>query len=127
MCSKVIDYYKNHSVKATLKEFGISYRRLKEICSEYDFIKSKEQIRETYRTTRVEKYGSIEAYREAKESAFNDTIDKKYGDVSLYNFIKYNNIKRTNQKLRGVDNVMQDPKVVEKSIKNRLKENTNDE
>ena len=81
----VINYYTNHNVKSTLKEFDITYAELKRICSRNNFYKTSEQIKETYKTTRIEKYGSIEGYREAKDKAFNNTILKKYGSKEFYN------------------------------------------
>lgn len=65
----VIEFYSNHNVKTTLKKFNITYSELKEVCKRNDFAKTSEQIKETYRTTRIEKYGSIEMYRLAKRQA----------------------------------------------------------
>jgi IS1 family transposase len=66
---KILDYYSNHNVKSTLKEFNITYSELKDICERNNFVKSSDQIKETYKTTRIEKYGSIELYRLAKRQA----------------------------------------------------------
>ena len=66
---EVIAYYSNHNVKSTLRKYNITYNELKEICEAENFTKSSEQIKETYKTTRIEKYGSIENYRIAKRNA----------------------------------------------------------
>jgi len=66
---EIIAYYSNHNVRSTQREFGITYTELKKICEEENFKKSSEQIKETYRTTHIEKYGSIENYRLAKRNA----------------------------------------------------------
>lgn len=63
---EVIRYYSTHGVRSTLKKFGISYGELKRICKAYDFEKSPEQIRKSYETTRIEKYGSMEAFLESR-------------------------------------------------------------
>ena len=73
---EVIEYYSNHNVKSTLKKFDISYRELKEICSAAGFVKSSEQIKETYKTTRLEKYGSLDAYRRAVREALIKTRER---------------------------------------------------
>lgn len=65
---EVLEFYSNHNVKSTLKKFDITYRELKEICAKEGFVKSQEQIRETYYTTRIEKYGSIKAFRAARRN-----------------------------------------------------------
>lgn len=62
----IIEFYSTHNVKDTLKEFNITYAELKDICIRANFVKSPEQIKETYRNTRIRKYGSIEGYRKAK-------------------------------------------------------------
>lgn len=92
--NEVINYYSSHNVRSTLKKFGITYNELKEICEDSKFIKSPDQIKETYRTTRIEKYGSLEGYREAKEKAFTETVISKYGSKEFYNWIKMQNTKR---------------------------------
>ena len=66
---EIIKYYSNHNVRATLKKFEITYNELKEICARANFVKSKEQIRETYKTTRIEKYGSLKAFRAARRNS----------------------------------------------------------
>ena len=74
--SDIISYYSNHNVKSTLKKFNITYAELKEICAEADFVKSSAQIKETYKTTRIEKYGSIQGYRKAKREALLKTNER---------------------------------------------------
>jgi len=66
---EILAYYSNHNVRSTLKKFEITYKELKEICSKYNFTKTSDQIKETYKTTRIEKYGSIKGYRIAKKNA----------------------------------------------------------
>lgn len=66
---EILDYYSNHNVKSTLRKFNITYSELKGVCERNNFIKTSDQIKETYRTTRIEKYGSIEGYRLAKRNA----------------------------------------------------------
>lgn len=63
---EIIEYYSTHGVRSTLKKFNISYTTLKKICNEYNFIKSKDQIKKSYTTTRIEKYGSIENFLESR-------------------------------------------------------------
>ena len=74
--SDIISYYSNHNVKSTLNKFGITYNELKNICSDAGFVKSSEQIKETYKTTRIEKYGSIQGYRKAKREALLKTNER---------------------------------------------------
>jgi len=66
---EILAYYSNHNVKSTLKKFDITYGELRDICLKHNFSKTSEQLKETYRTTRIEKYGSIKGYRMAKKSA----------------------------------------------------------
>ena len=78
MVSQVVKYYANHNVKSTLKKFNITYAELKELCLRENFVKSKEQIRDTYKTTRIEKYGSIEGYRMAKKNSLEKNSFKNW-------------------------------------------------
>lgn len=78
MASQVVQYYSDHNVKSTLKKFNITYAELKEICLRENFVKSKEQIRNTYRTTRIDKYGSIEGYRIAKRNSLEKNSFKNW-------------------------------------------------
>ena len=73
---EILTYYSTHNVKSTLNKFDITYAELKELCKAAHFVKTSEQIKETYRTTRIEKYGSIEGYRKAKKEALYRTNDK---------------------------------------------------
>ena len=66
---EILAYYSNHNVRSTLKKFDITYGELKKICSNHNFVKTSDQIKETYYNTRVEKYGSIKGYRLAKREA----------------------------------------------------------
>lgn len=76
--SQVVQYYSDHNVKSTLKKFNITYAELKEICLQENFVKSKEQIRNTYKTTRIDKYGSIEGYRIAKRNSLENNSFKNW-------------------------------------------------
>ena len=78
MASQVVQYYSDHNVKSTLKKFNITYAELKEICLRENFVKSREQIRNTYRTTRIDKYGSIEGYRIAKRNSLEKNSFKNW-------------------------------------------------
>ena len=66
---EILTYYSTHNVKSTLKKFKITYAELRSICNKNNFTKTSEQLKETYRNTRIEKYGSIEMYREAKKAS----------------------------------------------------------
>ena len=78
MACEIVEYYSNHNVKSTLKKFNITYAELKEICLKENFIKSREQIRNTYKTTRIDKYGSIEGYRIAKRNSLEKNSFKNW-------------------------------------------------
>ena len=90
--NEIIIYYSTHNVKSTLKKFNITYSELKQLCKENNFVKSSEQIKETYRTTRIEKYGSIQGYRKAKREALYRTNGKLglIDWVNSYNKLKEN-------------------------------------
>lgn len=89
-CKEILTYYSTHNVKSTLNKFDITYAELKEICKVEHFVKTSEQIKETYRTTRIEKYGSIEGYRKAKKEALHRT-NGKLGLIDWAN--NYNKLK----------------------------------
>ena len=115
--SKIIDYYKTHNVRDTQKKFGITYKELLKICSEGNFIKSKEQIRETYKTTKAEKYGSLDAAYSHMVKAKEKTILRKYGSYDLYYEIRDNNNRKTNLRNSGFAYPMMNPKTKEKRRK----------
>ena len=94
---EILDYYSNHNVKSTTKKFNITYTELKTICKVHNFVKTPEQIKDTYKTTREEKYGSLEGYRKSKKEALKNTINEKYSNDNLYNWIKGEN-KSNNKK-----------------------------
>lgn len=99
----VVEFYKTHGVRATLKEFNISYRVLKKICAEEGFVKSKEQIKETYKTTKIDKYGSLDKAYEVSAQHRKDTILERYHSMEMFDFVRDNNSKITNRKKYGKD------------------------
>mgnify|MGYP007115376944 CR=1 FL=1 len=67
---EILDYYATHNVHATQKKFGITYWELRALCDKVGFKKTSEQLKETYRNTRIEKYGSIENFRVVRRNSY---------------------------------------------------------
>ena len=96
--NEILEYYSTHNVKSTLKKFNITYNELRQICNENNFIKTSEQIKETYKTTRLEKYGSIQKYRDAKKAA----LYRTKGILGLIDWAdNYNKLKENKMKNKG--------------------------
>lgn len=101
MSELVIEYYKTHNMQQTMREFHISYRTLKKLLDGYT--KTPEQIKQSYRDTKILHFGSYEAYCEHVKTKRNETIEDVYRSKELYNFIRDNNAKESNLKKYGCE------------------------
>lgn len=74
-----IDYYTNHNIKDTAKQFNISTDRITQICRQIGFKKDIQSINKQIKATKEKRFGSIENLNKHNLEKRNQSLLLKYG------------------------------------------------
>lgn len=88
-------YYKTHRIMDTAKYFHTSYPYIRKLIDFYGIVKTKEDIEKERLETRLNKYGSLENYKEVRNTKMNDSIIEKYGSLEAYNKLRIDKMLET--------------------------------
>lgn len=107
--AKIIEYYKNHTLKETASNFKAGQATIRKICKENNFIKetftwadwseeTKEKAKESRIKTSLEKYGVKNVFQaDSIKESIQESIEKKYGVKS---FLQTDEAKQANLEYR---------------------------